>query len=87
MDDLARPQVARWQNPLPGVVSHTTDTVEYPELVAWRLSLFADLVGRENVIAGTDCGLGFRTHPEIAWAKLKTLAEGAQLASTALWQS
>jgi len=70
---------------IPGVVSHTTNAVEQPELVAWRLSLFAGLVGRENVLAGTDCGLGFRAHPEVARAKLQALAEGARLASQQLW--
>src|SRR5262249_20716438 len=58
---------------IPGVVSHSTDTIEHPELVAWRLRLYAGVVGRERVIAGTDCGLGYRVHPQIAWAKLKAL--------------
>ena len=70
---------------IPGVVSHSTDTIEHPELVAWRIRLYADVVGRENIMAGTDCGLGYRVHPQIAWAKLKTLAEGAALASKYLW--
>jgi 5-methyltetrahydropteroyltriglutamate--homocysteine methyltransferase len=70
---------------MPGVVSHATNVVEHPELVADRIVRFADLVGRENVIAGTDCGLGGRIHPQIAWAKLETLAEGAALASRRLW--
>jgi 5-methyltetrahydropteroyltriglutamate--homocysteine methyltransferase len=70
---------------IPGVVSHASNVVEHPELVADRIVLYAGLVGRENVIAGTDCGLGFRVHPQIAWAKLKTLAEGAALASKQLW--
>jgi 5-methyltetrahydropteroyltriglutamate--homocysteine methyltransferase len=70
---------------IPGVVSHSTDTIEHPELVAWRLRLYADVVGRENVIAGTDCGLGYRVHPQIAWAKLRALADGAQLATKQLW--
>jgi 5-methyltetrahydropteroyltriglutamate--homocysteine methyltransferase len=70
---------------IPGVVSHTTDTLEHPELVAWRLSLFADVVGRDNVIAGTDCGLGYRVHDQIAWAKLRALVEGAAIASKRLW--
>ncbi len=69
----------------PGVVSHSTKLIEHPELVAARIRRFADLVGRENVIASTDCGLGLRCHPEIAWAKLKVLAEGAALASKALF--
>jgi 5-methyltetrahydropteroyltriglutamate--homocysteine methyltransferase len=70
---------------IPGVVSHATDVVEHPELVADRILAFANLVGRENVIAGTDCGLGGRVHPQIAWAKLRALSEGAALASKKLW--
>jgi 5-methyltetrahydropteroyltriglutamate--homocysteine methyltransferase len=70
---------------MPGVVSHATNLVEHPELVADRIVRFAEVVGRENVIAGTDCGLGTRVHAEIAWAKLAALVEGARLASKALW--
>ncbi len=70
---------------IPGVVSHASDLVEHPELVADRIIAFADIVGRENVIAGTDCGLGGRVHPQIAWAKLRVLREGAELASRRLW--
>ncbi len=70
---------------IPGVVSHATNVVEHPELVADRIVRFAELVGRENVIAATDCGLGGRVHPEIAWAKLRTLSEGAAIASKQLW--
>lgn len=70
---------------IPGVVSHASNVVEHPELVADRIALYASLVGRENVIAGTDCGLGLRVHPQIAWAKLKALSEGAALASKQLW--
>ena len=70
---------------IPGVVSHATNVVEHHEVVADRIVRFARLVGRENVIAGTDCGLGYRVHPQIAWAKLKALAEGAALASRELW--
>ena len=70
---------------LPGVVSHATNVVEHPDLVADRILRFAQTVGRENVIAGTDCGLGTRVHTEIAWAKLVALVEGARLASKALW--
>jgi 5-methyltetrahydropteroyltriglutamate--homocysteine methyltransferase len=70
---------------IPGVVAHTTDTVEHPELVAQRLIRLANLVGRENVIAGTDCGLGGRVHPDIVWAKFRSQAEGARIASKALW--
>ncbi|HXY99415.1 MAG TPA: cobalamin-independent methionine synthase II family protein [Stellaceae bacterium] len=71
---------------IPGVVSHATNVVEHPELVADRILRFAGAVGRERVIAGTDCGLGGRVHPEIAWAKLQSLAEGAGLASKQLWR-
>jgi 5-methyltetrahydropteroyltriglutamate--homocysteine methyltransferase len=69
---------------MPGVVSHATNIVEHPELVARRIRNFAETVGPENVIAGTDCGLGSRVHAEIAWAKLAALVEGARLASKAL---
>jgi 5-methyltetrahydropteroyltriglutamate--homocysteine methyltransferase len=71
---------------LPGVVSHATNVVEHPELVAERIGRFAKLVGRERVIASTDCGLGGRIHPQIAWAKLETLAQGAALATKQLWR-
>ena len=71
---------------IPGVVSHATNVIEHPELVADRLLAYAKVVGRENVIAGTDCGLGGRVHAQIAWAKLHALAEGARLASEQLWQ-
>jgi 5-methyltetrahydropteroyltriglutamate--homocysteine methyltransferase len=70
---------------VPGVVSHATTLIEHPELVSLRIRRFADLVGRERVLAGTDCGLGLRCHEQVAWAKLRALAEGAALASTALW--
>jgi 5-methyltetrahydropteroyltriglutamate--homocysteine methyltransferase len=69
---------------LPGVVSHATNVVEHPELVAERILRFARLVGRERVIASTDCGLGGRIHPDIAWAKLETMAQGAAIASRQL---
>ena len=75
---------------MPGVISHATNVVEHPELVAERITRLAKLVGRENVIAGTDCGFAQgpfyqRVHPSIVWAKLGTLAEGAKLASKELW--
>ena len=70
---------------LPGVVSHATNVVEHPELVAERIVRFANLVGRERVIASTDCGLGGRVHPQIAWAKLEALVDGAALATRQLW--
>ena len=71
---------------LPGVVSHATNVVEHPELVADRIVRFAELVGRENVIASTDCGLGGRVHEDIAWAKLDSLAQGAEIATRRLWK-
>ena len=71
---------------IPGVVSHATNVLEHPEVVADRLMNYASVVGRENVIAGTDCGLGGRIHPQLAWAKLKALREGADLASKQLWK-
>ena len=69
---------------IPGVVTHSTDVVEHPELVSQRLQRYARRVGKENRIAGTDCGFGGRSHPQIAWAKLRALVEGAALASKAL---
>ena len=76
---------------IPGVISHVTNVVEHPELVAERIVTFARLVGRENVLAGTDCGFAQgtfyrRVHPAIQWAKLEALAEGARLATKALWR-
>jgi 5-methyltetrahydropteroyltriglutamate--homocysteine methyltransferase len=70
---------------IPGVVSHATNVVEHPELVCDRLVRFAQIVGRERVIAGTDCGLGGRVHPSLAWTKLQALVQGAELASRDLW--
>jgi 5-methyltetrahydropteroyltriglutamate--homocysteine methyltransferase len=70
---------------MPGVVSHATNLVEHPQLVGDRIKRYAGIVGRENVIAGTDCGLGGRVHPELVWAKLAALVEGARLASQELW--
>ena len=70
---------------LPGMVSHSTNLIEHPELVADRIVRYAEAVGRENVVASTDCGLGGRVHPQIAWAKLESLAKGAELATRQLW--
>jgi 5-methyltetrahydropteroyltriglutamate--homocysteine methyltransferase len=75
---------------IPGLISHATNVVEHPELVAWRIQNFAKLVGRENVIAGTDCGFSqnwnlIRVHPEVQWAKLEALVEGGRLATEKLW--
>ena len=70
---------------VPGVVSHSTNVVEHPELVAQRIEQFASVVGKENVVASTDCGLGGRLHPDLAWAKLESLAAGARIASERLF--
>jgi 5-methyltetrahydropteroyltriglutamate--homocysteine methyltransferase len=77
---------------IPGVVTHSTTLVEHPELVAQRIGRFAGIVGRERVIAGADCGFAsFATshemHASIVWAKLKSLVDGARIASKALWAS
>ena len=61
---------------IPGVASHAANLVEHPERVADRIITFAEIVGQENIIAGTDCGLGGRVHPQIAWAKLRALRDG-----------
>jgi 5-methyltetrahydropteroyltriglutamate--homocysteine methyltransferase len=70
---------------MPGVISHATNIVEHPELVARRLVDWAGVVGRENVVGGADCGMGGRVHAEIGWAKLAALAEGAAVATKTLW--
>ncbi|MPZ59380.1 MAG: epoxyalkane--coenzyme M transferase [Rhizobiales bacterium] len=70
---------------MPGVVTHSTNLIEHPEIVADRIVRFAEAVGRDNVVASTDCGLGGRVHPQIAWAKLAALSQGAELASRRLW--
>jgi 5-methyltetrahydropteroyltriglutamate--homocysteine methyltransferase len=75
---------------IPGVISHATNVVEHPELIADRLIRYADIVGRERVMAGSDCGFAQgpftrRVHPTIQWAKLKAQAEGARIASAQLW--
>jgi 5-methyltetrahydropteroyltriglutamate--homocysteine methyltransferase len=70
---------------VPGVIAHKTTTIEPPELVADRIVRYANLMGRENIIAGVDCGVGGRCYPEVGWAKLKALVDGAALASKALW--
>jgi 5-methyltetrahydropteroyltriglutamate--homocysteine methyltransferase len=71
---------------MPGVVSHVSNHIEHPELVAQRLMTYARLMGKENVIAGTDCGMGSRVgHPEVCWAKFRMMSEGARLATERLW--
>jgi 5-methyltetrahydropteroyltriglutamate--homocysteine methyltransferase len=69
----------------PGVIAHKTTTVEPPELVAYRLVRYAKLLGKENIVGSVDCGLGGRSYNEVGWAKLKSLVEGARLASKQLW--
>jgi 5-methyltetrahydropteroyltriglutamate--homocysteine methyltransferase len=86
-EDVALPEGKKL---IPGVVTHHTNVVEHPELVAQRLVRLANVVGRDNVLAGTDCGFAqgafiHRVHPEIQWAKLAALAEGARIASRELW--
>jgi 5-methyltetrahydropteroyltriglutamate--homocysteine methyltransferase len=76
---------------IPGVIDNTTNFVEHPELVAERITRFAEILGRERVIASVDCGFGTsagseRVYPPVVWAKLRTLAEGAKLASETLWR-
>ena len=76
---------------IPGLISHQTNVVEHPELVAWRIKNFASVVGKENVIAGVDCGFSqywdsIRVHLSVQWAKLKSLVDGAALASAELWR-
>jgi 5-methyltetrahydropteroyltriglutamate--homocysteine methyltransferase len=72
---------------IPGVAGHHSDFIEHPELIAQRLVRYARLIGRENVVAGTDCGLGLRVgHENIAWAKFESMAEGARIASRELWR-
>jgi 5-methyltetrahydropteroyltriglutamate--homocysteine methyltransferase len=78
---------------IPGVVTHASNIVEHPELIAERIVRFAHLVGRENVIAGTDCGFSSQAtyqpeiHPTVMWTKFRAMAEGARLASAWLWRS
>jgi 5-methyltetrahydropteroyltriglutamate--homocysteine methyltransferase len=72
---------------IPGVVGHCSDFIEHPDLVAERLVRYAEVVGRENVMAGTDCGLGNRVgHPTIVWAKFESMVEGARRATAQLWK-
>jgi 5-methyltetrahydropteroyltriglutamate--homocysteine methyltransferase len=76
---------------IPGVITHASNIVEHPELIAERLVRYAKLVGRENVIAGTDCGFSSQAtyntevHPTVVWAKFQAMAEGAKLATKQLW--
>jgi 5-methyltetrahydropteroyltriglutamate--homocysteine methyltransferase len=70
---------------MPGVAGHASDLIEDPKLFAQRIIRFADLVGRKNVIAGTDCGLAPRVGSEIVWAKLASVTKGAAIASERRW--
>jgi 5-methyltetrahydropteroyltriglutamate--homocysteine methyltransferase len=77
---------------IPGVITHSSNIVEHPEVIAQRICRFAQVVGRENVIAGADCGFASfastcEVHPSVVWVKLKALADGARLASAALWRA
>src|ERR1700733_5862911 len=78
---------------IPGVITHASNIVEHPELIAERIVRFARLVGRENVIAGVDCGFSSQAtyqpeiHPSVVWAKFRVMAEGAQLATQQLWRT
>ncbi len=84
-------QVPEGKSLIPGVISHSTPLVEHPQLIAQRLIRFADVVGKENVMAGSDCGFASfaateqEIHPSIVWAKFRNLAEGARIASAELW--
>jgi len=77
---------------IPGVLDSTTNFIEHPELVAQRIVRYAEVVGKENVMAGTDCGFGtfarstYQVEPEIVWEKFRAMAEGARLASQVLWR-
>ena len=71
---------------MPGVIGHYSDFIEHPRAIADRLVRYAKIVGRENVIAGSDCGIGSRVgHPQVGWAKFQAMAEGARIASRELW--
>ncbi len=72
---------------MPGVICHATNVIEHPDYVAERIVRFANAVGRERVIAATDCGFRWRVHPQIAWAKLEALVAGADRASLNLWHA
>ena len=75
---------------VPGVIDSTSNFVEHPVLVAQRICRYADIVGRDRVLAGTDCGFGTyagrkQVYPSVVWAKFRSLAEGARIASDRLW--
>ena len=76
----------------PGMITHAHNIVEHPELIAERLVQYAERVGRENVIAGADCGFSSQAtyspevHPTVIWAKFQAMAEGARLATRQLWR-
>jgi 5-methyltetrahydropteroyltriglutamate--homocysteine methyltransferase len=71
---------------MPGVIGHYSDFIEHPQAIADRLVRYAKIVGRENIIAGTDCGIGSRVgHPQVGWAKFQAMAKGARIATKELW--
>ena len=87
----ARCKLPEGKSLIPGVITHSSNIVEHPELIAERIGRFAQAVGRENVIAGADCGFASfastcEVHPSVVWVKLKALADGARLASAELWR-
>ena len=94
VESLPRSRVARVEDVkfadgkifIPGVVGHYSDFIEHPQAIADRLVRYAKIMGRENVIAGTDCGIGSRVgHPQVGWAKFQAMAEGARIATKELW--
>jgi 5-methyltetrahydropteroyltriglutamate--homocysteine methyltransferase len=90
MAGVARGEIATWKDSHSGRGLHCVYQVEHPELVAQRIERFASVVGRDTVIAGNDCGFataaaGDEVHPDVAWAKLASLSEGARIASKRLW--
>jgi 5-methyltetrahydropteroyltriglutamate--homocysteine methyltransferase len=90
MDGVEGCEAAGGQDPHSWRRHHSTNVVEHPELVAWGIRNFASVVGRKNVIAGTDCGFAqsyniVRCHPSVQWAKLESLVDGARMASKDLW--
>ena len=92
MGGISEGQIPDGKIIIPGVLDSTTNYIEHPELVAQRIVRYAELVGKENVIAGSDCGFGtsartsYTVEPEIVWAKFRAMAEGARLATERLWR-
>src|SRR5215203_5924634 len=91
MENLGNAKLPKDKVLIPGVISHSTVLVEHPELVAERIMKYASLVGKERVIAGSDCGFATfagskEVHPSIVWAKMQAMTEGARMASKELWK-